>query len=82
VIYYDFTKKMSEINKKEKDKTVFKTAHNHVKNVICTVSKVEGCILPGFEVEGPKVDFFLERNTLYHRVIKCTFFFLFYFFAK
>jgi len=39
-----------EINKNEKDKTAFKTAHNHVRDVICMVLKVKGCILSGFEV--------------------------------
>ena len=47
----------AKINKNEKDKTAFKTAHNHVRDVICMVSKFEGCILPGFEVEGWKTDF-------------------------
>ena len=42
--------KLSKINKK--NKTAFKTAHNHVKDVICMISKVEECILPGFKVKG------------------------------
>jgi len=46
-----------------------------IRDVICTVSKVEGCILPGFEVqewktdfakvEGPNVDFFLIESKCY-----------------
>jgi hypothetical protein len=32
-IYYDFLKIKAEINKKEKDKTVFKTAYNRTREV-------------------------------------------------
>ena len=32
-IYYDFFKDLAEINKKEKDKTDFKTAYNRVREV-------------------------------------------------
>jgi len=44
-------------NKNEKDKTVVKTVHNHVGDVICMVSKVKGYILSNFEVQGSKTDF-------------------------
>jgi hypothetical protein len=33
VIYYDFFKDSTKINKKEKDKTTFKTAYNRAKEV-------------------------------------------------
>jgi hypothetical protein len=55
VIYYDFFKDSAEINKKEKDKTVFKTAYNRVTEVKRTVLRVEG--LPDFGVQGEKTDF-------------------------
>jgi len=45
-----FFKDSDKINKKQKNKTAFKTAHNHVRDVLCMVSKVKGYILPGFEV--------------------------------
>jgi len=45
-----FYKYSAKINKNEIDKTAFKTAHNPVRDVICMVSKIEGYILPGYEV--------------------------------
>jgi hypothetical protein len=33
MIYYDFLKNSAEINKKEKDKIVFKTVYNRVREV-------------------------------------------------
>jgi hypothetical protein len=53
VIYYDFSK----INKKEKDKTIFKTAYNWASEVKCMVSKVERGGLSGFGVQVEKADF-------------------------
>ena len=50
-------KDYDEINKKEKDKTAFKTAYNRVREVRCTVLKVEGGILSGFGFQGGKADF-------------------------
>jgi hypothetical protein len=47
----------AEINKKEKDKTAFKTIYNRVREVKHTISKVEGGGLPGFEVQEGKTDF-------------------------
>ena len=52
-----FYKDSAEINKKEKDKTAFKTAYNRVREVRCTVLKVEGGILSGFGFQGGKADF-------------------------
>jgi hypothetical protein len=46
VIYYDFSKKLSEINKNKRTKPLLK----QVRDVICTVLKVEGCILSDFGV--------------------------------
>jgi hypothetical protein len=52
-------KDSAEINKKEKDKTVFKTAYNRTREVKHTISKVKRGGLPGFaKVKGGKVDFF------------------------
>ena len=50
-------KDSAEINKKEKDKTAFKTAYNRARKVRWTVLKVEGGVLPGFKVQGGKADF-------------------------
>ena len=50
-------KDSAKINKKEKDKTVFKIAYNRVMKVRWTVLKVEGGVLLGFEVQGEKTDF-------------------------
>jgi hypothetical protein len=44
--------RFSRNKKKEKDNTAFKTAHNHARDVIYMVAKIEGCILPNFEVQG------------------------------
>ena len=52
-----FFKDSAEINKKEKDKTAFKTAYNRVREVRWTVLKVEEVILPGFEIQGEKSNF-------------------------
>jgi len=57
VIYSNFTKYSAKINKNKKDKIVFKTAHNHIRDVICMVSKIEGCILPDFKVQDEKETF-------------------------
>ena len=57
VIYYDFFKDTAEINKKEKDKTVFKTAYDRAREVRWTVLKVEGGVLPDFRVQRGKTDF-------------------------
>ena len=51
-----------EINKKEKDKTAFKTAYNRVREVKWTVLKVEGGVLSGFGVQGGKADFRESRG--------------------
>ena len=45
-----FFKDLAKINKKEKDKTIFKNAYNRVKKVRWAVLKVEKGVLPGFEV--------------------------------
>jgi hypothetical protein len=50
-------KNLAKINKKEKDKTAFKTAYNRVRDVKHTISKVEGGGLFGFRVYGGKTDF-------------------------
>jgi hypothetical protein len=44
MIFYNllwFSKYLVEINKKEKDKIIYKTMHNQVLDVIFTISKVE-----------------------------------------
>ena len=43
-----FIKSSAKINKKEKDKTAFKTTYNRVSEVKWTVLKVKGGGLPGF----------------------------------
>ena len=51
--FYDllwFFKDSTEINKKEKNKTAFKTAYNRAREVRWTVLKVEGGVLSGFGV--------------------------------
>jgi len=50
-----FFKDSAEINKK--DKTAFKTAYNRTREVRWTVLKVEGGVLPDFEVQEGKTDF-------------------------
>jgi hypothetical protein len=55
VIYYDFSKILAEINKK--DKTDFKTAYNSAREVRWMVLKVEGGVLPDFRVQERNVDF-------------------------
>ena len=52
-----FFKDSVGINKKEKDKTAFKTAYNRAREVRWMILKVEGDVLPGFEVYGGKTDF-------------------------
>ena len=52
-----FFKDFAEINKKEKDKTAFKTAYNRAREVRWTVLKVEIGVLPGFRVKEGKIDF-------------------------
>jgi hypothetical protein len=52
MIFKDSTK----INKKEKDKTAFKTPYNRAGEVRWTVLKVEGEVLPGFSVQREKAD--------------------------
>ena len=52
-----FFKDLAEINKKEKDKTTFKTAYNRVREVRWTVLKIEGDVLSDFVVQGEKTDF-------------------------
>jgi hypothetical protein len=52
-----FSKYLVKINKKEKDKIVFKTTHNQARDVIWTVSKIEGYALCSYEVYGRKLDF-------------------------
>jgi hypothetical protein len=39
-----------ELNKKEKDKTVFKTTHNKVRDIIWTISNVQGYFVCTYEV--------------------------------
>jgi len=48
VIYCDFSKNSTEINKKKKTKPLSKPG----RDVMCTVLKVEGCILSDFRVQG------------------------------
>jgi hypothetical protein len=48
-----FFKGLAEINKKEKDKT----AYNPVREVKCTISKVDGGSLPVFGVQRGKCTF-------------------------
>ena len=58
--FYDllwFFKDSAEINKKEKDKTSFKTAYNRAREVRWMVLKVEGGVLSGFRVQWVKADF-------------------------
>ena len=43
-------KDSAKINKKEKDKTAFKTAYNRVREVTLTILKVEGGVLLDFGV--------------------------------
>jgi hypothetical protein len=60
-LFYDFSlifKDSAEINKKEKDKTTFKTAYNRAREVKRMVSKVEEGGLPNFGVQGGKTDFY------------------------
>jgi hypothetical protein len=45
-----FSKYLVEINKIEKDETIFKTTHNQARDVIWTVSKVEGYALCSYKV--------------------------------
>ena len=52
-----FFKDLAEINKKEKDKTVFKVTYNRAREVRWTVLKVEGGVLSDFGVLGGKADF-------------------------
>ena len=52
-----FFKDSAKINKKEKDKTAFKTAYNRTSEVKWTVLKVQGDGLSGFRVQGGKVNF-------------------------
>jgi len=47
VIYCDFSKISAKINKKEK----VNRFQNQVKDIMCMVLKVEGCILSGFRVK-------------------------------
>ena len=46
-----------EINKKEKDKTAFKTAYSRVREVRWMVLKVKEGVLPDFKVQIEKTDF-------------------------
>jgi len=46
VIYYDFSKHSAKINKKKK----IKPLSNQIVDVMCTVLKIEGCILSDFRV--------------------------------
>ena len=57
MIYYDFFKDSAKINKKEKDKTAFKTAYNRAREVRWTGLKVEEGVLSDFGVQGGKTDF-------------------------
>jgi hypothetical protein len=50
MIYYDFWKIWPKMDKKEKDKIVFKTAYNWVREVRWTVLKIEEGVLAGFRV--------------------------------
>jgi hypothetical protein len=50
-------KDSAEINKKEKDKTAFKTVYNRVREVKRTILKVKGGGLSGFEFQKGKVIF-------------------------
>ena len=54
-----FFKDSAEINKKEKDKTAFKTAYNRAREVRWTVLKVKRCVLPCFGVQGGNMNSFL-----------------------
>ena len=49
-----FFKDSAKINKKEKDKTAFKTAYNKAREVKWTVLKIEEGVLPDFEVQREK----------------------------
>jgi hypothetical protein len=51
------SKYSAKLNKKEKDKTTFKTTHNQPRDIIWTVSNVEGYALCSYEVKGRKLDF-------------------------
>jgi hypothetical protein len=53
MIFYNlllFSKYSVELDKKEKDKIVFKITHNQARDVIWTVSKVQGYALCSYEV--------------------------------
>ena len=53
MIFYDllwFFKDSAKINKKDKNKTAFKTAYNRAREVRWTVLKVEGGVLSNFGV--------------------------------
>jgi len=52
-----FFKDSAEINKKEKDKTAFKTAYNIAREVRWMVLKVEEGVLSDFDVQKEKSDF-------------------------
>jgi hypothetical protein len=47
----------TEINKKETNKTAFKTTYNRAMKVRWTVLKIEEGVLSGFGVYGGKTDF-------------------------
>ena len=61
VIYCDFLKISAKINKKKK----VNRFQNQIKDVMRTVSKVKGCILSGFKVQGWKSDFRESQGRLF-----------------
>jgi hypothetical protein len=52
-----FFNDLAEINKKEKDKTTFKTAYNRAREVRWMILKIEGGVLLGFRVQEGKMNF-------------------------